>query len=75
MPAIKGAHLKEHGLLNEPKGPDFGAGPTGCGGTPTVFDSQATTPILQALPPFLGPTSPSTPSTGSIAAASMGSGG
>ena len=42
------------GQLNQPKGPDFGAGPTGCGGTPTVFDSQATTPILQGSPPFLG---------------------
>lgn len=54
VPAIKGAHLKEHGQLNQPKGPDFGAGPTGCGGTPTVFDSQAATPILQGAPPFLG---------------------
>jgi subtilisin-like proprotein convertase family protein len=59
-PTSKGSLLKENGFLNSPKGPDFGAGPASCAGTPTVFDSQATTSILQGQPPFLGSFSPQT---------------
>jgi subtilisin-like proprotein convertase family protein len=59
-PTFKGSNLKGNGFLNSPKGPDFGAGPAGCAGTPTVFDSQATTSILQGQPPFLGPFAPET---------------
>ncbi|MGH2983982.1 MAG: hypothetical protein ACRDK5_06980 [Solirubrobacterales bacterium] len=59
-PTVKGARLKEHAFRNDPKGADFGAGPASCAGMPTVFDSQATTSILQGLPPFLGSFVPST---------------
>lgn len=59
-PTFKGFNLKDNGFLNSPKGPDFGAGPASCAGTPTVFDSQATTSILQGQPPFLGSFAPVT---------------
>ena len=59
-PTFKGSNLKENGFLNSPKGPDFGAGPASCGGTPTVFDSQAPTSIVQGSPPFLGSFAPLT---------------
>jgi subtilisin-like proprotein convertase family protein len=59
-PTFKGSLLKENGFLNSPKGPNFGAGPASCAGTPTVFDSQATTSILQGQPPFLGSFVPAT---------------
>jgi subtilisin-like proprotein convertase family protein len=59
-PTFRGSTLKENGFLNSPKGSDFGAGPASCAGTPTVFDSQASTPILQGQPPFLGSFSPVT---------------
>jgi subtilisin-like proprotein convertase family protein len=58
-PTVKGARLKEHAFRNDPKGADFGTGPPSCAGTPTIFDSQATTPILQGLPPFAGSFVPS----------------
>jgi hypothetical protein len=54
-PTFKGSTLKENGFLNSPKGADFGAGPASCVGTPTVFDSQAETSILDGQPPFLAP--------------------
>lgn len=57
-PSLKLIRLKEHGFLNEPAGPDFGSGPPTCSGTPTVFDTQAPTPILQGAPPFLGSYAP-----------------
>jgi subtilisin-like proprotein convertase family protein len=63
-PSFKGSTLKENGFLNSPKGPDFGAGAPTCGGTPTVFDSEAPTPILQGLPPFTGSFSPVTSLSG-----------
>jgi subtilisin-like proprotein convertase family protein len=53
-PNVNGARLKEHAFRNDPKGADFGTGPASCAGTPTIFDSQAATPILQGLPPFAG---------------------
>jgi hypothetical protein len=59
-PTSNGATLKENGFLNSPKGPDFGTGPASCGGTPTVFDSQAPVSIVQGSPPFLGSFSPAT---------------
>jgi subtilisin-like proprotein convertase family protein len=59
-PTFKGSTLKENGFLNSPKGSDFGAGPASCAGTPTVFDSQATTSILNGQPPFLGSFAPAT---------------
>jgi subtilisin-like proprotein convertase family protein len=59
-PTFNGATLKENGFLNSPKGPDFGTGPAGCGGTPTVFDSQAPVSIVQGSPPFIGSFSPAT---------------
>jgi subtilisin-like proprotein convertase family protein len=59
-PTFNGAQLKEHAFRNDPKGADFGAGPASCAGTPTVFDSQATTSIFQGLPPFLGSFAPTT---------------
>jgi subtilisin-like proprotein convertase family protein len=59
-PRFNGSRLKEHAFRNDPKGADFGAGPAGCAGAPTVFDSQATTSIFQGLPPFLGSFVPAT---------------
>jgi subtilisin-like proprotein convertase family protein len=63
-PTFKGSNLKENGFLNSPKGPDFGAGPASCSGTPTVFDSQAPISILQGAPPFVGSFAPATPLDG-----------
>jgi subtilisin-like proprotein convertase family protein len=61
-PAIKGFQLKEVGQLSEPPGADFGAGPPDCAGAVfTVFDSQATTPIFGATPPFAGSFLPAAP--------------
>jgi subtilisin-like proprotein convertase family protein len=59
-PRFNGSRLKEHAFRNDPKGADFGAGPVSCAGTPTTFDSQAATSILQGLPPFLGTFAPAT---------------
>ena len=59
-PTFNGARLKEHAFRNDPKGADFGAGPAGCAGLPTLFDSQATTSVLQGIPPFLGSFVPAT---------------
>jgi hypothetical protein len=53
--------LKEIGQLSEPRGADFGAGAPACAGAVfTVFDSQASTPIFGAAPPFAGSFLPST---------------
>jgi subtilisin-like proprotein convertase family protein len=52
---LREVRLKEVGQLSEPKGVDFGAGAAGCQGAIfTVFDSQASTPIFGATPPFAG---------------------
>lgn len=59
-PTFKFSILKEHGFLNSPEGPDFGAGPAGCAGTATVFDSEAPASILQGLPPYAGSFTPLT---------------
>jgi subtilisin-like proprotein convertase family protein len=59
-PTFKGSNLKNNGFLNSPKGPDFGAGPASCAGTPTVFDSQAPISILDGAPPFVGSFRPET---------------
>jgi subtilisin-like proprotein convertase family protein len=59
-PTFNGATLKENGFLNSAKGPDFGTGPAGCDGTPTVFDSQAPVSIVQGSPPFIDSFSPAT---------------
>jgi subtilisin-like proprotein convertase family protein len=63
-PTFKGSTLKENGFLNSPKGPDFGAGPASCAGTPTVFDSQAPLSILEGAPPYAGSFKPATPLDG-----------
>jgi subtilisin-like proprotein convertase family protein len=59
-PRFNGSRLKEHAFRNSPKGPDFGAGPGACSGTPTVFDWQAATSIFQGVPPFAGTFAPAT---------------
>jgi subtilisin-like proprotein convertase family protein len=63
-PNLKGFQLRENGQLNDPKGADFGAGPATCAGTPTLFDTQAPTSILQGTPPFAGSFAPVSPLTG-----------
>ena len=63
-PTFKGSTLKENGFLNSPKGPDFGTGPAGCTGTPTVFDSEAPGSILEGLPPYAGSFTPVTSLSG-----------
>lgn len=63
-PVFKGFRLRENGQLNDPKGADFGVGPAGCAGTPTLFDTQAPTSILQGSPPFAGTFAPVSPLSG-----------
>lgn len=63
-PAFKGFQLRDNGQLNDPRGGDFGAGSPDCAGTPTVFDTQAPSSILQGTPPFAGPFAPVAPLTG-----------
>jgi uncharacterized repeat protein (TIGR01451 family) len=43
---------------------DFGSGPADCSGTPGVLDDEATTPLLGASPPFVGPYRPEAPLSG-----------
>jgi subtilisin-like proprotein convertase family protein len=58
---LRSVGLKEVGQLSEPPGADFGSGAPACTGALfTVFDSQASTPIFGAPPPFAGSFLPST---------------